>query len=530
MVDASSCQPPVVRLTHWPLGADLAVHGQIALDHGKPTVSATMTAQDEKPTAFEARVSDAQQGATQLASLTSAFLDASICDDADLPADARACHCAVAGQQYFARAPADAVRLLEQAVRLAPREPSFYPLLAATQIAHAQDAEARETLRLGLQLVGDPDSVAGLAIRRRQAQLDRDYAEEERVIARLRRLEPTNARWVALQANFMLEHRRDCARASALIAGLADTALANEGEILSIECKIRCGAVEEAIAASRELLAHHPDDWFLLMRAATYESLAGNYERARDDADRAVILRRDRPEALWARAQVEVEVGNYLEAEVWLDEALAATQVEQNRIFARLSQAELYLRWNRPEDALAIVEDPEVAKAMDDLLPLWLEGRALLALGRPDEADAILQRMIAEQSGRGTYKQSEYIHHLQGSIHLHRSELQQAIHQFGLATASASVSAPFLRDTEAKAFLRAGEPERALATWNEGLAVNPHHPWSHCGIARTYEAMGDRERALAHYREAFAIFGRNPDDADGQRCMAQFHLLENKLD
>lgn len=57
------------------------------------------------------------------------------------------------------------------------------------------------------------------------------------------------------------------------------------------------------------------------------------------------------------------------------------------------------------------------------------------------------------------------------------------------------------------AYYDANDPERAIAAYERGLALNPDNPDAQTDLGTSYRMVGKYEQAIAHYNEALA---RNP--------------------
>lgn len=141
-------------------------------------------------------------------------------------------------------------------------------------------------------------------------------------------------------------------------------------------------------------------------------------------------------------------------------------------------------------------------------------GRALLAEGRPDEAEAELQaaiRLFPEYAGPdGPYRLLARIHRERGEP----AAAARALHQIGLRTrASHGVHA---EEAELRTLL--GEPEAAARALEKAVEVFPYDVELHARLADLHVSLRNHERAV---RERRAVLALDPvDRADAHYRLA----------
>jgi len=175
-----------------------------------------------------------------------------------------------------------------------------------------------------------------------------------------------------------------------------------------------------------------------------------------------------------------------------------------------------YIRFGLWEEALAEPPAPE-GMPMASFMRDYVQGVSLAALGRPDEASAVLERMQAQRETG----ELEAVMDRQGDIAHLLSEIATQLVAAEIARAKADGSGeiahlqaavaaqdalpytepPYwhypIRQSLGAAYLRNGEPVLAEAVFKEDLVNFPDNGWSLYGLQQARIAQGDDASALA---------------------------------
>ncbi len=324
--------------------------------------------------------------------------------------------------------------------------------------------------------------------------------------------------------------------------------------------------------------------------------LTGKFDLARAKYEQALAVR---PEfaSSWKLAYLHAMGGDYDAALKWIDHLLAHAPTDGLKSQGHQWKGFYYHIMGRLESALAEFEQAEtLAKAGGnaDLADLSLRGAlwATYDWGKYDLCRTYLEKRMVyrKESGRGTptlnriyedlyaglldvqkgglaaaRKRLDDIKTLSSSIgekeklfkeiavnSLERQILfaegryDEAIEMFKQAppvqinlNSYMSVqqrNLPFEADLPARAFLKKGDLDKAVAEYERLVSSDPHvrestliHPFSHFRLAALYEARGQKAKAAEHYAKAFQVW-RNADADLPEIAAARKHLKVLKSD
>jgi tetratricopeptide (TPR) repeat protein len=121
---------------------------------------------------------------------------------------------------------------------------------------------------------------------------------------------------------------------------------------------------------------------------------------------------------------------------------------------------------------------------------------ALTQLGRYDEADAAIQRMLDLQPGLASFSRASYAFEQRGRTAPARDSMRRA-----LAEASEPADVAFCRYYLGELELNAGRPEAALEQYRLGLGADPGSGPLLAGRAKAEAALGHPDQAVRDYAE-----------------------------
>src|SRR2546428_740611 len=317
----------------------------------------------------------------------------------------------------------------------------------------------------------------------------------------------------------------------------------------------------ELISQSLELNPNYDHAW--MAKAEALHQL-GRLEEARDALNNTLILNGSFDEAWVFRGKILEEMGNALEAERCYDEALecfrASLEIEPDNAELRYHQAvlledlervdeaidgyaaaaskahgadsllrlsTLLLRVGRAADALVPAED---LRARDPSDPRgWLAaGRALLALGRPtdaessfrkaaelgaSEAQAELARTLqilgraddALSALAGIKAPSNEMLLLRADLHASLGRIEDALADCDAAIRAHTDGRDLVYRRKGELLLRSHRSKEAMSAFDAALGLNPTDPDTWCDAARALRSLGQEDRARKMVDQALRL-------------------------
>lgn len=279
--------------------------------------------------------------------------------------------------------------------------------------------------------------------------------EEDDVRARLAEMQQTQGDFAAAEKSWkkVLEQDPDNPDARMALAGLYDAR----------------GDTATAVAAYAAYLESNPDDVPVLSRLGQLEYLRGRFDAARDLFDRALRLAPDNESALFWRALIDQDKGDWSSA-IDRMERVAATNRDPG-VLIRLAGA--YARQNRPRDALRVFHRLQKTEPENPDFTYYL-ALAHAEVGHARSARRWLARTVALDPGRS-----------------------EAHFQLALA------------------WDKAGKFHRAVPSLRRVIALNPDHHVALNYLGYSWADRGENvEEALSLVRRAVALDPDNPAYAD----------------
>jgi len=317
----------------------------------------------------------------------------------------------------------------------------------------------------------------------------------------------------------------------------------------------------ELISQSLELNPNYDHAWMAKAEALHH---LGRLEEARDALNNTLILNGSFEEAWVFRGKILEEMGNALEAERCYDEALecfrASLEIEPDNAELRYHQAVLLEDLERVDEAIdgytaaaskAHGADSllrlsalllRVGRAADALVPAddlrardptdsrgWLAaGRALLALGRPTDAEVSFRK--AAELG-ASEAQTDLARSLQilgraddalatlagieapsNEMLLLRADLHASLGRFedALADCDAAIRAhadgrDLVYRRKGELLLRSHRSKEAMSAFDAALGLNPTDPDIWCDAARAWRSLGQEDRARKMVDQALRL-------------------------
>lgn len=204
-------------------------------------------------------------------------------------------------------------------------------------------------------------------------------------------------------------------------------------------------------------------------------------------------------------AAPRLETAEERDARAWL-RASGGSEGEAPAVSAARAELAAALDAHRFPAAIAAAERV-LASHPQDRPALMLLSDALVELGRVDEAEAALQRVLDLRPDAAAYFRAGWLFHLRG-------EDRAACDTLDLALEAARLSPPAARAwilTERGNLARAaGRLEEAEASYAEALRLSPRWPAAHVGRARAALAAGDAweaARVLEETRPTVEVLG-----------------------
>jgi protein O-GlcNAc transferase len=350
--------------------------------------------------------------------------------------------------------PAQALPLLEAAVKIKPHAPEALTILAAVLAALGRPAEALAAYERLIKLrPGDPDALynRGVVLTTLGRHADAMASYDKALAVRSDHVPSLFNKAKALVALQQFEPAR--AAYDALIAVVPNhvDALTDRGNVLA-----RLGLRAEALASFERALVANPGHVNALNNCGALLKDEGRCEEALALFDRALAVAPRNPATLVNRANVLIELDRPAEAVESLDRALALAPADPELLFNRACALE---RLHRFEDALADL-DRSLAGKPDNVKALNNRGNMLAALKRPEEAIASYDRALALEPDR-----ADTLHN-RGNVHTTLGRHAQAIADYQRAFA--------LDPDHPHAFDSLGFAQLSICNWDEVARLAKH--------------------------------------------------------
>ena len=302
----------------------------------------------------------------------------------------------------------------------------------------------------------------------------------------------------------------------------------------------------------------HPDDWYAQLALGWYLTEWGRYGEADDPLRRADALKPDdlyvaqgwwRLQALREDWQVAADTARRMSAsdtpygrwlgrvcsawselyggrsqpalERFAESARAYPEPEAYTALSRSWTARLLLQTGRPAEALAAAQQAQREAPGDwpELEGLFLAALAQQALGRPVEADRMVEILGARAEAMPNPVQQRQVHHLAGRLALARGETARAVREL---EAAADLLPPRgfwfhwhvvpdhvpLWYALGQAELAAGRPEAAAEWFRRVAESGAEHLQQPVLFVRSFRRLGEIYRALGDGERAAEADGR----------------------
>jgi len=393
----------------------------------------------------------------------------------------------------------EAVRLLNQAVKRAPKEVAANVLLADIMLDQGKAAEAVQAYRTVLKRrPGDSQALLGLS---RAAKLSGDDAAARRTLEDALAKDPDNP-WLRYELAQLYQEAGQTREARGLIEGL---------------------------------LLTHPDDPEVLYASALLASNNQQWAQARDTLDRIPAARRTAPmNQLYATANRRVQIaeavgmahaGRKADALAWLGQIEAGAANDFDVVSAV---------------AAAYVDIGEPARGLALLKPLREQGQArsvdasiayaglLLASEQDVEASVVLRQLQAESltvsQRRLVAELSDAYRIRQADLHTERGDLVAAYDVLAPVLASRP-NDPAAQGALARMYAASGQAEKAFGIYETLLRSDPDNPDLHLGLAQVAQQSRDYRQAQ---READIAVSLAPENIQVLTSAARIYRASGK--
>lgn len=344
------------------------------------------------------------------------------------------------------QAPAESLRYARVLIEDERYLPAEDTLLSALRLAPASRELIRELGRLYLAMD--------------------DLARAEQVARSLRSLGSDAATGAATALEAEIVARREGAEAAlSYLSSLAENGEATVSDrIVGIQIKMGGGETGPALELAEELARDHPDNPAARFALAATQSLAGNFEAARD---------------------------GYA--------ALAADFPQQARFWMELARLHRALG-SRDQAVAAIDEGLENLPGNPDLL--WAKASDLEQVGDPEGAIAIYEELYERASGSVVVANN-----LASLLSTWRTDEESLERAFTIARRLRGTEVPAFQDTYGRILYLRGDYEEALTYLEPAAAGLPQDPLVLINLAQTYTALERPRDALTFYRAALEVAG-----------------------
>ncbi len=252
------------------------------------------------------------------------------------------------------------------------------------------------------------------------------------------------------------------------------------------------------------LLPGTQEDERRLLKETRAALRTGNYDQAQRLARRLKLLSPAswEPRRLWVRAAVET--GKLDEAVAECREYLQALPLHPR---ARATLADILVEKDDPASAL------ETLGAPTDVAGRYQRARALVALGRDDEALKVVEGFVEEHNRRREEFMKEDLFALARGLLLYanlaaESEIyKQVVRSISADLLKADPQDPVVKTFLADAYLEKHNKDAALRLYREALSVNPRHVPALVGLAEHAIASRKPAEAEPFLEQALAVDG-----------------------
>jgi DNA-binding winged helix-turn-helix (wHTH) protein/tetratricopeptide (TPR) repeat protein len=382
----------------------------------------------------------------------------------------------------------------------------------------------RAHLLLGDQTLGlDPQGPGGMRIMRRQAQVENDLPTERGVLEQFHRQDPEDTDWRHSFGWFVFTHERDCNYAEkifneALVDHDIDPAIRATYHSYLGDVQLACGDSEAALASYAEhvrLARDHADPYEMRGNALL---MVGRYEEAQQDFLKALELDETLYSAVLSKGNLDRDLGYFKDADGEYRRALALAGDKPNpRRDVLVTIGRLALLKGVPEEALTAADEAAKMDGGDRIQAHWLQGLALLELGRSVAAREALSALEFQFTSESRYLR-EYYHHLRAQIALTEGRGEDAMRELELALANHPADRLFFLAAKAEALEKLDRYQEAFAAYQDLLEVNRNHPRSLCAAAHLAERLSSPETATL-YASALKNLGQRSDDPVCRECL-----------
>jgi tetratricopeptide (TPR) repeat protein len=261
----------------------------------------------------------------------------------------------------------------------------------------------------------------------------------------------------------------------------------------------RQGALKEAAAEYRALLAENPNYIEALANLAGVLSRLGHYEESVDAYQRALKILPEMPQLLLNLGIAHHRAGQFERAAESLEKVVAKTPDSvQARQLLGISLVEL----GRDAEALPHLENT-LSASSGDAASLYSLGLAYLRLGRP-ELSSIIDQLARTASGIAAS------HLLKGQALLAGHEYERSLAELEQA-AKLSSTLPRLQYSIGLALLKLGRNKEAITAFESELARTPRDFSTLYYLAYLHEADGNTESAMERINAAMKIEAKSPE-------------------
>lgn len=222
--------------------------------------------------------------------------------------------------------------------------------------------------------------------------------------------------------------------------------------------------------------------------------LQATLKKSPNEPDHFILLGR-----AWVRkARETADPGYYLQAEACADFVL---DMDPDSALGRGLRAHVWVNEHRFAEAKDLAEQA-LARSPQDLVALGVLADAQLELGRYDDAESTIQRMVDVKPSLPAYIRAYYVRWLRGDRAQAKKIVRLAI-DAGRDGKDREPGAWALTQA-AMIFLQEGDYEGADAGFDTALARFASYPPALAGKGRVALARGDGKAAVAHLTRAFA--------------------------
>jgi len=433
-------------------------------------------------------------------------------------------------------------------------EPSFaraQHMLATALLAANRGPQAAGPIRTALENIHRLPERLQFVVKSDYYFLTQDYDRAWAVVEMWAELHPED--YFALLNLLMLQSMRGDHEGMLATLGTQYRLNENNRDILRQMAEVyqELGRQAEAGTVLEEYTQTYPDDYSGFQSLASHLLLEGEFEQAREQLDRALLLEPGRASLLANLGQLELRTGRFEEARAELDRAMDAAGSPQDRVgvlasirtyhdyrgesgaaidamIQRLevgasfmpvfllapnaSDIEMYFEAGRGEEGVAHfertggrIQPPFDAFARPGQFQIALE------LGNAEEARTILERAEGEFAALGYQGGLEdQLSGMRGRLAEAEGDMAAALETYRsrltLNRGNSSTVSTVHRDI-GRVLLAMGRLEEAEAETRETLRLWPSSGWAHLQMAQILMERGDRSATVEHLESALGTWG-----------------------